>query len=141
MSSHFSKPLATQSADNHSAPLWVVTILCLIITTIGVATRLFVRFKALGVDDYVILAGALVGVAQFATIIDGLLQGLARSTDSLSEESASLAGNVRVHLLAMLCTRLLTSLLGVFGLGSAVCRHLILGEALRAMHRPANPCP
>ena len=138
MSSHFSKPLASNSAGNHSAPLWVATILCLIITTIGVATRLFVRFKALGADDYVIFAWALVGLAQFATMMAGLLRGLAKSTNNLSGETISAAGGVCSHSLASCTTHWLTTSPGRSDFGGALRRHPVPREALRALYRPAN---
>lgn len=87
-----SAPLASQTATDHRAALWVATLLCLTFVIITLATRLHVRWKALGLDDYSIVVASLVGLSQFAVIIAGLLHGL--GADVENEEKRELAGRV-----------------------------------------------
>ena len=91
----YSKPFASHSADDHRAAPWVATLLCLAIVTCGTLTRVYVRFKAMGMDDYLIIAAYVLSLAEFATTAAGLKIGLGVSTASLSKTDASSAGSVR----------------------------------------------
>lgn len=90
----YSPPLARLTPDDHRAPLWVATLICLVFVVLGVLTRLYVRFKSLGLDDYIIFAAFLVGLGQFFTIIAGLERGLGQSGNVLSDETLESMGQV-----------------------------------------------
>ena len=96
---HLNKPFASTTPDDHRAAVWVATLLCLSLVVLGVMTRVYVRFKAFGVDDYVMLGAFIVGLAQFCTVIGGLLNGLGEATSELGREKTALAGQVRMPLI------------------------------------------
>lgn len=75
--------------------MWVTTLICLVFVTLGVLTRLYVRFKALGLDDIVIFVAFVVGLAEFLTTIAGLVQGLGQSSSVLPDGKAAAMGEVR----------------------------------------------
>lgn len=93
--STYSPPLARLTPDDHRAPLWVATLLCLVFVLLGVITRVYVRFKSLGIDDYIIFGAFVVGLAQFMAIIAGLERGLGESGNVLPEEKLQSMGQVR----------------------------------------------
>ena len=93
-SNHMSKPFASQTADDHRAPIWVATLLCLTFVVLGVTTRVYVRFKAFGVDDWVIIGAFGVALVQFITVMVGLVNGLGETSDKLSSDKVALAGQV-----------------------------------------------
>ena len=93
--STYSPPLARLTPDDHRAPLWVATLICLVFVVLGVLTRLYVRFKALGLDDYIIGVAFLLGLGQFMTIIAGLVRGLGQSDRVLSQDKVESMGQVR----------------------------------------------
>lgn len=95
----YSPPLARLTPDDHRAPLWVATLICLVFVVLGVITRVYVRFKSLGMDDYIIFGAFIVGLAQFMAIIAGLERGLGQSANELSEEKLRSMGQVRFRLL------------------------------------------
>lgn len=92
--STYSPPLARLTPDDHRAPLWVATLICLVFTVLGVLTRLYVRFKNLGVDDYIVLAAFAVGFAQFMVVVAGLERGLGQADRVLSDERVDAMGQV-----------------------------------------------
>lgn len=92
--STYSPPLARLTPDDHRAPLWVATLICLTFVVLGVITRSYVRFKALGIDDFIIFGGFLFGLAEFMTIIAGLERGLGQSEKVLSDEKVGSMGQV-----------------------------------------------
>ena len=91
----YTPPLARWTPDDHRAPLWVATLICLVFVVLGVITRVYVRFKSLGVDDYIIFGAFVIGLAQFMAIIAGLERGLGQSGNVLSEEKLQSVGQVR----------------------------------------------
>lgn len=76
--------------------MWVTTLICLAFVTLGVMTRLYVRFKALGPDDYVIFAAFVVGLAEFFTTVAGLMRGLGQSGSVLSDGKVEAVGQVHL---------------------------------------------
>jgi len=90
----YSPPLARLTPDDHRAPLWVCTLICLVFVVLGVLTRLYVRFKSLGWDDWIILGAFMVGTAQFMTTIAGMVRGLGQSSRVLSDEKVAANGRI-----------------------------------------------
>ena len=96
------KPFAATSPNDHRAPVWVASFLCLAFVLLGVGTRVWVRFKMFGIDDYLVLVAFAVGLAQFCTVFGGLSIGLGKSTSELSSQTTAIAGQVlSLPLLAM----------------------------------------
>lgn len=93
----YSQPFAASTANDHRAPAWVATLLCLSIVAVGVLTRTYVRFKAMGVDDWLMIAAYVVYLAETATMAAGLKHGLGVSTSGLSAADTSSAGSVCVE--------------------------------------------
>lgn len=85
-------PLARLTPDDHRAPLWVATLMCLVFVVLGVLTRLYVRFKSLGSDDYIIFGAFIAGLAEFMTIVAGLVRGLGQSGEVLSDAKVASMG-------------------------------------------------
>ncbi|KAK3724050.1 hypothetical protein LTR37_001172 [Vermiconidia calcicola] len=90
----FNKPFTSSTPDDHRASIWIATPLSLRFVSLGVATRVYVRFKAFGTDDYVMLAACVLGLAQYCTVMGGLEAGLGESTKDLSAETVTLVGRV-----------------------------------------------
>ena len=92
----FNKPFTSSTPDDHRASIWIATPLSLRFVSLGVATRVYVRFKAFGTDDYVMLAAFVLGLAQYCTVMGGLEAGLGKSTKDLSAETVTFIGWVRL---------------------------------------------
>lgn len=92
--SSLNEPFAHQTENDHAAALWVAAILCGIFTLIGMLTRAYVRYKAVGIDDWVILGGSIFAITQYALIFAGLSRGLGKATDTVDEQTTSIGGQV-----------------------------------------------
>jgi hypothetical protein len=95
MSDHdYNKPFVSNSPTDHRAGIWIATLLCLAIAALGVATRVWTRWKVFGSDDYVIVGAFAVAVIEFIIVIVGLHNGLGQSTTESAGSTVALAGQV-----------------------------------------------
>ncbi|KAF2203202.1 hypothetical protein GQ43DRAFT_279254 [Delitschia confertaspora ATCC 74209] len=72
---------APYNDSNHSATLWIASLLGLIYAFGTLFIRIFVKIKVLGIDDYLIIASSLAALGQFITIFEGLTHGLGKSSE------------------------------------------------------------
>ncbi|KAF2190330.1 hypothetical protein K469DRAFT_561378 [Zopfia rhizophila CBS 207.26] len=91
-------PLATPSGsrfarytqDNHSAPIWIASILCLLFAYAVLSVRLgFVKWNLHGLDDVILTLAHLVGLGMWAALYSSLANGLGRALKLLSEAETS----------------------------------------------------
>ncbi|KAH6838431.1 hypothetical protein B0T12DRAFT_400779 [Alternaria alternata] len=81
---------APPTADNHSAPIWIASILSLIFAFCILAVRLgFVKWNAHGLDDFVLILAHFVGLGMWVALFLSLNNGLGKSLELLSTTEIS----------------------------------------------------
>ncbi|CAI9634084.1 unnamed protein product [Alternaria burnsii] len=88
--------------DDHSGILYIVTFLAFTYTSLTFFTRIFIRWRMLGLDDAAMLIAQITNVIQFSLLLASLSAGLARSFESLTDERYSWMtysrGQVFIHI-------------------------------------------
>jgi len=94
MAANSEAPLASQTADDHRAQLWIACLICLCFVAITVSLRVHVRWRMFGMDDGAILAASAAAFVQFIVVMLGLSHGLGASTDEAERSSTEWIGRV-----------------------------------------------
>ncbi|OCK78851.1 hypothetical protein K432DRAFT_383549 [Lepidopterella palustris CBS 459.81] len=93
--------------DNHAGTIWIVAILCLIYSVLTFITRGFIKWKMIGIDDYVLIAAQVVAFAQYGSLFSSLHNGLGRTVEQLPnnmrEKVSEGAMGTEILLLLSLC--------------------------------------
>ncbi|KAF9738730.1 hypothetical protein PMIN06_011150 [Paraphaeosphaeria minitans] len=95
---------APYGPENHSAPLWIVSILGLIYAIGVLSIRLFIKRRVFGWDDSLIVAGTLTGLIQAIVFFKALKSGLGQVPEHITNLSTtgSLAFAAQILLLIAL---------------------------------------
>lgn len=57
-----SAPFSPVTFNDHAGKLWIVTILSLIYSTLAVMTRAYIKYKILGLDDFLLALATVRGL-------------------------------------------------------------------------------
>ncbi|KAI5777062.1 hypothetical protein EDC01DRAFT_779984 [Geopyxis carbonaria] len=80
MSSIADNRFARYTSTDHSAPVWIATLLSLIFSFLILTVRLaWVKWKRHGLDDLILVMAHLIAVAHWGTLFSALSSGLAKS--------------------------------------------------------------
>lgn len=77
------------TATDRAGIVWVAAILSLMFSVLTLATRIQIKMRNLGHDDWLILGATLMAIGQYAAVYTGLEDGLGRSTELLTREHAA----------------------------------------------------
>ncbi|KAF2121707.1 hypothetical protein BDV96DRAFT_218452 [Lophiotrema nucula] len=99
--------------DNHSAPLWIASLLGLIYVIGVLLIRLFIKVKVLGLDDWFIVASSLVAVGQYVAVYEGLGKGLGKTSNQVPDISSA-ASTVFAGRILLLVSIYLAKCSGIF---------------------------
>ncbi|KAF2441589.1 hypothetical protein P171DRAFT_446447 [Karstenula rhodostoma CBS 690.94] len=80
---------APYGPENHSAPLWITSILGLIYAIGVLLVRLFIKRRVFGWDDSLIVAGTLTGLVQAIVFFKALRNGLGQVPEHVSNLSTT----------------------------------------------------
>ncbi|KAF1975933.1 hypothetical protein BU23DRAFT_456954 [Bimuria novae-zelandiae CBS 107.79] len=90
--------------ENHSAPLWITSILGLIYAVGVLVIRIFIKRRVFGWDDTLVVAATLIGLVQAVLFFKALQSGLGQIPENVPDlsKTASLSFASQVLLLAAL---------------------------------------
>lgn len=80
------------TATDRAGIVWVAAILSLMFSILTLATRLQIKHRALGSDDWFILGGTVIAIGQYAAIYFGLQKGVGSSSTLLGQRRADELG-------------------------------------------------
>lgn len=76
---------AVATINDHSANVWIVTILSLIYTTMTLMVRAVIKRGSLGTEDIAIFVAQLFAYGEYAAIFVGLSTGFGKNLEMLRE--------------------------------------------------------
>ena len=80
------------TATDRAGVVWVAAILSLMFTVITLGTRFQIKWRSLGLDDWLLAASNTVALGQYITIYSGLSNGVGVSSTLLEEQHAKSLG-------------------------------------------------
>ncbi|EMD66206.1 hypothetical protein COCSADRAFT_353321 [Bipolaris sorokiniana ND90Pr] len=90
---------------DHSATLWIITILSPIYATLVLGIRLgYAKWRAYGFDDLVVVLAHVVGAGMWVTLLTSIGHGLGKSYDILDDVDITSTAGLYNHLLEYLLT-------------------------------------
>ena len=88
---------ATDTANDHSATLWIATILPILYTTFTSVVRIYAKRITFGLDDALFFVAQLLSYGEYAAIVVGLNHGMGRSLQLLHEAQKTTTLRVRLR--------------------------------------------
>lgn len=84
--------------SDHAGLLWIVTILCIIYSTLSCLLRAYIKRGIYGWDDLLMVAATAVHLGQSVSVFSGLLNGLAKFNSLTEEHDCVASGKVSIYL-------------------------------------------
>lgn len=88
---------AISSDEDHSAVLWILTLLALTYTTLTLLLRLWVKLRMLGLDDALAVIAQLLAYGSIGMVLYALGKGKQNGVPALHEADSTTLAEVRCH--------------------------------------------
>lgn len=85
------------TSDDHTAWLYIITLLSLCYIAIVFVIRFVVKFGMYGHDDWALLVSTLLACAQHFALFGGIAKGMGKSTALLSQGAINTIESVSLH--------------------------------------------
>lgn len=82
---------AVDNAEDRSAPLWIVTLLAIIYSSVVLVARVFLKAASVGTEDAIIVGAQVIAFGQFGATIHAIKQGVGLTDLSLLGPDATAA--------------------------------------------------